>query len=66
VRETPVYLVMRGFLLSFRKGSQEIRREEERVRWIPWVQIAVVTELPVKRWREADITVDEDGQVEFR
>lgn len=66
VRETPEYLVVRGVLLSFRKGDRQAKRDEERVRWIPWEQIAVVDELPTGlKWREAEFFVDETGQVGF-
>jgi hypothetical protein len=63
VRETPEYLVMKGIVLNF-KDSQTCRRDKERVRWIPWPQIAAVTELaPDLKWRHAEFYVDENGQV---
>jgi len=67
VRETPIYLVMRGALLNFHKGDNELDCENEEVRWIPWQQIAAVTELPQgMKWREAKFSVDETGRVLFR
>lgn len=66
VRETAEYLVVRGMVLNFRKGDRQVRRDEERVRWIPWPRIAAVTELPTNlRWREAEFSVDDVGQVIF-
>ena len=66
VRETPEYLVMRGVVLSFRKGDRQMRRDEERVRWIPWQQIAVVEEMPSDlKWRHAEFFVNEMGQVSY-
>lgn len=67
VRETDWYLVMRGFLISFKKGDQEVRKDEECVRWIPWPQIAAVTELqPGLKWREVEFRVNEVGKVSHR
>jgi len=67
VRETPEYLVMRGLVLNFRKGEQQLRRDEERVRWVPWSQIAVVCELPSDlKWRQTEFVVDEAGDVKWR
>lgn len=67
VRETPLYIVMRGALLHFHKGDSELQCEEEKVRWIPWQQIDAVTELPQNlKWRERTFYIDETGQVLFR
>lgn len=64
VRETPQYLVVRGIMLNFRKGDTEPRRDRECVRWIPWTQIAAVTELPTGlKWRQTQFKIDEAGQV---
>jgi hypothetical protein len=64
VRETSEYLVMRGVVLSFRKGDRQAKRDEERVHWIPWQQITVVDELPSDlKWRQIEFAVDESGQV---
>lgn len=66
VRETPEYLVVRGVVLNFRKGDRQVKRDEERVRWIPWWQIAVVDELPADvKWRQTEFFVDESGQVAY-
>lgn len=67
VRETPLYLVTRGALLSFHKGEDALASEEEKVRWIPWQQIAAVTELPQGlKWRECSFYLDESGRVLYR
>jgi hypothetical protein len=67
VRETPEYLVMKGLVLSYHKGEAQAQRDEERVRWIPWSQIAVVCELPSDlKWRQAEFFLDELGRVKWR
>ena len=67
VRETPEYLVMRGVILNFRKGATDLKRDEERVRWVPWGEIAVVCELPGgTNWRQLEFTADEAGDVKCR
>ncbi len=67
VRETPEYLVIRGVVLNFRKGSTELKRDEERVRWIPWSEIAVVCELPTDlKWRTAEVTLEPWGDITCR
>jgi len=66
VREAPEYLVVRGIVLSFHKGDRQAKRDEERVRWVPWSQIALVEELPHDlKWRQIEFFVDESGQVCF-
>jgi len=67
VRETAEYLVMRGVVLNVRKGAPELKRDEERVHWIPWGQIAGACELPSDtKWRQLEFTVDEVGDVKCR
>jgi len=67
VRETDLYLVMRGCVLNFEKGQTRVKCDKESVRWIPWSQIAAVTELPASmKWRDKEFYVDESGEVLFR
>ena len=66
VRETAEYLVMKGVVLNFRKGDRQAKRDEERVHWIPWAQIAIVDEMPTDlKWRQTEFFVDEAGQIAF-
>jgi hypothetical protein len=68
VRENNEYLVVRGHLIVWNDGQAGGARQlEERVRWVPWTQIAMVMELAADiKWRESIFSVDDAGHVQAR
>jgi hypothetical protein len=73
VRETDAYIVVHGVTYHFRKGAPQgftkgfkVGRSRERVRWIPWSAIALVTELsPDLDWRQSEVEPNEDGRLQL-
>ena len=72
VRETNEYIAVLGVTYHFRKGSPQgysrafkVGKSLERLRWIPWSAIALVTELSAELdWRTIEVRPNEEGRLE--
>ena len=72
IRETDQYIAVLGVTYHFKKGAPhgytkgfQVGKSLERVRWIPWNTIALVTELPPQLdWRTIEVVPNEQGRLE--
>lgn len=69
IKETASYIVVKGLTFHFEKHSENPfpRRSQERVRWIPWHNIALITELPSDlNWRNIEFYVNDEGRLVYK
>ena len=72
VRETNQYIAVLGVTYHFKRGAPQgytkgfkVGKSRERVRWIPWSAIALVTEISADLdWRTIDVQPNEVGRLQ--
>lgn len=69
LNETPNYLVLDGYTFHFDKDGHDPmpRKSSRKIRWIPWAQIELVTELPENlNWDNITFFVNEEGRIVYK